>query len=68
MDAVVQKDKKRSKRGEKLTPQCIGKKLGQIYAKIVAEPIPDRFIQLIERLEAEEKRSHCSELNGRQHE
>jgi hypothetical protein len=68
MDAVVPKDEKRSRLGEKLVPQRIGKKLCQVYAEIVAEPIPDRFIQIIEKLEVEEKRRHRSKLNGRQQE
>lgn len=62
MDAVVPKSEKQSRKGDKLTRQQVGSKLKQLYADIVAEPVPDRFMELIDKLgsaepEREENRS-----------
>jgi hypothetical protein len=50
MDAVVPKSEKQSRKGDKLTRQQVGSKLKQLYADIVAEPVPDRFMELIDKL------------------
>ena len=55
MDAVVPKGEKRSRSGDKLTRQQVGNRLKQVYADIVSEPVPDRFLDLIEQLESGEK-------------
>lgn len=54
MDAVVPKSEKQSRKGDKLTRQQVGGKLKQLYADIVAEPVPDRFIELLDQLGGEE--------------
>jgi len=57
MNAVAAKDDDRSGKGERLIHQRIGKKLNQVYADIVAEPVPDRFLELIEKLGTEPKQA-----------
>jgi hypothetical protein len=54
MGAVVPKSEKQSRKGDKLTRQQVGSKLKQLYADIVSEPVPDRFLELIEKLGAAE--------------
>jgi hypothetical protein len=54
MDAVVPKSEKQSRKGDKLTRQQVGSKLKQLYADIVAEPVPDRFKELLDQLGADE--------------
>lgn len=66
MDAVVPKSEKQSRKGDKLTRQQVGSKLKQLYAHIVAEPVPDRFVELIEKLggdDAEEERDERPALD-----
>jgi hypothetical protein len=50
MDAVVPKSEKQSRKGDKLTRQQVGSKLKQLYADVVAEPVPDRFLELLDKL------------------
>lgn len=35
----------------------IGKKLREAYSELVAEPVPDRFIELLQQLKAKERNS-----------
>jgi hypothetical protein len=45
----------------------VGSKLKQLYADIVAEPVPDRFIDLIEKLGSDdEERSDRSFASDKQ--
>jgi hypothetical protein len=62
MDTVAAKDEERSGRSERLIRQRIGKKLNQVYANIVAEPVPDRFLELIEKLGAEPKQARSNDV------
>jgi hypothetical protein len=62
MDTVVAKDEERSAKSEGLIRQRIGKKLNQVYADIVAEPVPDRFLELIEKLGAEPKQARSNDV------
>lgn len=41
--------------------QRLGKKLNQVYADIVAEPVPDRFLELIEKLGSEPNQARSSD-------
>jgi hypothetical protein len=67
MDAVVPKSEKQNRKGDKLTRQQVGSKLKQLYADIVAEPVPDRFIDLIEKLGSDdEERSDRSFASDKQ--
>jgi hypothetical protein len=46
-------------RGEKvdtIIQDEIGTKLRQLYSTMVEEPVPDRFVELLKRLEEGEKR------------
>ena len=49
---MVPKTDKNSKKAEKLTRDRVGTKLKELYANVVAEPVPDRFMDLIEQLES----------------
>jgi hypothetical protein len=62
MDTVAAKDEERSGRSERLIHQRIGKKLNQVYADIAAEPVPDRFLELIEKLGAEPKQARSNDV------
>ena len=62
MDIVVAKDEERSAKSERLIRQRIGKKLNQVYADIVAEPVPDRFLELIEKLGAEPEQARTNDV------
>jgi len=64
MDAVVPKSEKLSGKGEKLTRQQVGNKLKQVYADIVAEPVPDRFTDLLDQLESEQNSSEDTRDSG----
>jgi hypothetical protein len=63
MDFQVAKDEDRSGKGEKLIRQRIGKKLNQVYADILAEPVPDRFLDLIEKLDTESERARSDDVD-----
>jgi hypothetical protein len=63
MDFQVAKDEDRSGKGEKLIRQRIGKKLNQVYADILAEPVPDRFLELIEKLDTESERARSDDVD-----
>jgi hypothetical protein len=63
MDFQVAKDEDRSGKGEKLIRQRIGKKLNQVYADILAEPVPDRFLDLIEKLDTESDRARSDDVD-----
>ncbi len=52
MQLVVNKQKTLSGKANKVINQQVGNKLKQIYADIVAEPVPDRLIDLLDQLES----------------
>jgi hypothetical protein len=63
--AVAAQDKDKRKMSEKLTREKVGDKLKQIYADIVAEPVPDRFVDLIEQLESGEDTNENSKKQSK---
>lgn len=61
MDAVVPKSEKQTRKAEKLTREKVGNKLKQLYADVVAEPVPDRFMDLIEQLDSGPEKKKISD-------
>jgi len=66
MDAVVPKSEKRSRKGDKLTRQQVGNRLKQVYADIVSEPVPDRFMDLIDQLDSGKEENQHPDKSGEQ--
>ncbi|MGB0085855.1 MAG: NepR family anti-sigma factor [Rhodomicrobiaceae bacterium] len=50
MDAVANKRLRKPKPTETFIGRQIGSKLKKLYSEILAEPVPDRFFELIDRL------------------
>ena len=49
-------DRKEQPKLDELTADRIGKKLRDQFDEILNEPVPDRFVQLLNQLEAAEKK------------
>lgn len=55
MDARVPRDEKHAGKGGKLMRQQVGAKLKQLYADVMSEPLPERFKELIDTLDAQQE-------------
>ena len=54
---VIDKDKSANDLNDVIS-QKVGDKLKQVYSDIAAEPVPDRFIDLINQLDEQKKGSN----------
>jgi hypothetical protein len=59
-------DKDSSSKSTKFVHERVGKKLKQVYADVAAEPIPDRFLDLIKQLESDNSSETGKDLPEKQ--